>query len=75
MAFFMPIMSAVGSIGGAMMQSGQQQAAGQAQAQASYFNAAVAQQKPLWIRTKDSQPWPQLATRHKAHYLEACSQA
>jgi hypothetical protein len=44
MAFFVPIMSAVATVAGSVMQSGQQAAAGQAQANAAYYNAAVAQQ-------------------------------
>lgn len=44
MAFVVPILSAVGSVMGAVMQSGQQQAAAQAQANAAYYNAAVQQQ-------------------------------
>lgn len=44
MAFFVPIISAIGSVVGAVVQSGQQQAAAQAQANANYYNAAVAQQ-------------------------------
>lgn len=43
MAFFVPILSAVGSVVGSIMQSGQQAAASQAQANAAYYNAAVAQ--------------------------------
>lgn len=43
MAFFVPIISAVATIAGSVMQSGQQSAAAQAQANASYYNAAVAQ--------------------------------
>lgn len=43
MAFFVPILSAVGSVVGSVMQSGQQAAAAQAQANAAYYNAAVAQ--------------------------------
>jgi hypothetical protein len=50
MGFFMPIMSAVGAIGGGLMQGSQAQAAGNAQAQASYFNAAVAQQNAIAVR-------------------------
>lgn len=44
MAFFVPILSAVSTVVGAVASSGQQQAAAQAQANASYYNAAVAQQ-------------------------------
>jgi len=44
MAFFVPILSAVSTVVGSVMQSGQQSAAAQAQANASYYNAAVAQQ-------------------------------
>jgi hypothetical protein len=44
MAFVVPILSAVGTVFGSVMQSGQQSAAAQAQANASYYNAAVAQQ-------------------------------
>lgn len=44
MAFFVPILSAVATVAGSVMQSGQQQAAAQAQANASYYNASVAQQ-------------------------------
>lgn len=44
MAFVVPILSAVSTIAGSVMQAGQQQAAAQAQANASYYNAAVAQQ-------------------------------
>lgn len=44
MAMFVPILSAVSTVVGSVMQSGQQQAAAQAQANASYYNAAVAQQ-------------------------------
>lgn len=43
MAFFVPILSAVATVAGSVMQSGQQAAAGQAQANAAYYNAAVAQ--------------------------------
>ena len=43
MAFVVPILSAVGTIVGAVAQSGAQSAAGQAQANAAYYNAAVAQ--------------------------------
>lgn len=44
MAFFVPIVSAVATVAGSVMQAGQQAAAGQAQANAAYYNAAVAQQ-------------------------------
>jgi len=44
MAMFVPILSAVSTVVGSVMQSGQQQASAQAQANASYYNAAVAQQ-------------------------------
>lgn len=43
MAFVFPIISAVGTIFGAIMQSGAQSSAAAAQANASYYNAAVAQ--------------------------------
>lgn len=43
MAFFVPIISALGSVVGSIVQSGQQSAAAQAQANAAYYNAAVAQ--------------------------------
>ncbi len=43
MAFFVPIISALGSVVGAIAQSGQQQAAAEAQSNAAYYNAAVAQ--------------------------------
>lgn len=43
MAFFVPIISAVATVAGSVMQSGQQAAAGQAQANAAYYNASVAQ--------------------------------
>lgn len=43
MAFIVPIISAVGSVVGAFAQSGAQSAAAQAQANAAYYNAAVAQ--------------------------------
>ena len=41
--FIAPVLSAIASIGGAFVQAGQQQAAAQAQANAAYYNAAVAQ--------------------------------
>ncbi len=44
MAFFVPILSAVSSVVGGIMQAGQQEAAAQAQANAAYYNASVAQQ-------------------------------
>lgn len=47
MAFVVPILSAVSTVVGSVMQAGQQQAAAQAQADASYYNAAVAQQNAL----------------------------
>jgi len=43
MAMIFPIISAIGSIAGGFAQAGQQQAAAQAQANAAYYNAAVAQ--------------------------------
>jgi hypothetical protein len=43
MAFVFPILSAVGTVVGAFSQAGAQSAAGQAQANAAYYNAAVAQ--------------------------------
>lgn|SRR5574343_329620 len=43
MAFIVPILSAVGSVVGAISQAGAQSAAAQAQANAAYYNAAVAQ--------------------------------
>lgn len=66
MAFFVPLMSMAGSIGGAMMQSSSQQAAGQAQAQASYFNAAVAQQNAIAARQAAAVEAAQQARKNRA---------
>lgn len=44
MAFVVPILSAVSTVVGSVMQAGQQQAAAEAQANAASYNAAVAQQ-------------------------------
>ena len=43
MAFFVPIFSAIATIAGSVMQAGQQSASAQAQSNAAYYNAAVAQ--------------------------------
>lgn len=66
MGFFAPIMSAVGAIGGGFMQAGNQQAAGNAQAQASYFNAAVAQQNAIAARQAAAVEAAQLARKNRA---------
>lgn len=44
MAMFVPILSAVSTVVGSVMSAGNQSAAAQAQANASYYNASVAQQ-------------------------------